>query len=158
MTLCHTSPRRVTCGYAEGACMLMLRSRSHSPSRRKGEPRRGRLAWCTLVGCAVFVGQMSSLERADSAVNYKTNHYRQWAFIQLNNLEEFYCLDTLYFHESRWNPNARNGSHYGIPQGRSKYLANVDGFKQVEWGIKYNYNRYGSMCNALDHYKLKGWH
>ena len=113
MTLCHTSPRRVTCGYAEGACMLMLRSRSHSPSRRKGEPRRGRLAWCTLVGCAVFVGQMSSLERADSAVNYKTNHYRQWAFIQLNNLEEFYCLDTLYFHESRWNPNARNGSHYG---------------------------------------------
>ena len=35
-----------------------------------------------------------------------TNHYRQWAFIQLNNLNEFYCLDTLYFHESRWNPNA----------------------------------------------------
>jgi hypothetical protein len=47
-------------------------------------------------------------------------------------------LDELYHHESRWNPSARNGSHYGIPQGRSTYLARVDGFKQVDWGIKYN--------------------
>jgi hypothetical protein len=91
------------------------------------------------------------------AVN-KTNHYRQWAFIQLNNLDEFYCLDTLYFHESRWNPKAKNGSHHGIPQGRSQWLATVDGYKQVEWGIKYINNRYGSMCNALDHWKRKGWH
>ncbi len=158
MTLCHTSPRRLTCGYANGACMLMLRSRSHSPSRRKGEPRRGRLARCTLVGLALFVGQMFSLERAYSADHYKTNHYRQWAFIQLNDLDEFYCIDELYYKESRWNPNARNGSHYGIPQGRSKYLATASGFKQVEWGIKYNYNRYGSMCNALNHYNIKGWH
>jgi hypothetical protein len=89
---------------------------------------------------------------------YKTNHYRQWAFIKLNNVDEFHCLDELYYHESRWNPLARNGSHHGIPQGRSEYLAKVDGFKQVEWGIKYNINRYGSMCNALDHFKRKGWH
>jgi hypothetical protein len=87
-----------------------------------------------------------------------TNHYRQWAFIQLNNLDEFYCLDYLYFRESRWNSKAVNGSHYGIPQGRSKWLKNANGYQQVEWGIKYNLNRYGSMCKALDHYKLKGWH
>jgi hypothetical protein len=136
----------------------MLPSRSHTPSRRKREPVKGKLARCTLVATALFVGQMLSLERADSAVTDTTNHYRQWAFIQLNNLDEFYCLDTLYFHESRWNPAARNGSHYGIPQGRSKYLATANGYKQVEWGIKYNLTRYGSMCNALNHFKLKGWH
>jgi hypothetical protein len=136
----------------------MLPSRSHTPSRRKREPVKGKLARCTLVATALFVGQILSLERADSAVNYKTNHYRQWAFIQLNNLDEFYCIDELYFHESKWNPDARNGSHYGIPQGRSKYLANANGFKQVDWGIKYNLTRYGSMCKALDHYRLKGWH
>jgi hypothetical protein len=88
----------------------------------------------------------------------RTNHYRQWAFIQLNNLDEFYCLDYLYYRESRWNPNAVNGNHYGIPQGRSKWLKTANGYKQVEWGIKYNMNRYGSMCKALEHYKLKGWH
>jgi hypothetical protein len=136
----------------------MLPSRSHTPSRRKREPVKGKLARCTLVATALFVGQILSLERADSAVIDTTNHYRQWAFIQLNNLDEFYCIDELYFHESRWNPDARNGSHYGIPQGRSKYLANANGFKQVDWGIKYNLTRYGSMCKALDHYRLKGWH
>lgn len=135
----------------------MIRSSSHSPSRRKGEPRRGWLARCTLVGIALFVAQISSLERAESQ-QPKTNHYRQWAFIQLNNLDEFYCLDELYYKESRWNPKAKNGSHYGIPQGRSKYLQRVNGYKQVDWGIKYNKVRYGSMCKALEHYKIKGWH
>jgi len=101
---------------------------------------------------------MFALEKAESQVIHKTNHYRQWAYIQLNNVDEFYCLDELYYHESRWNPSARNGSHYGIPQGRSKYLARVDGFRQTEWGIKYNLVRYGSMCKALDHFKRKGWH
>ena len=136
----------------------MIRSSSHSPSRRKREPRRGLLARCSLVGIALFVAQISSLERAESQILDTTNHYRQWAFIQLNDLDEFYCLDELYFRESRWNPKARNGSHYGIPQGRSKYLQRADGFKQIEWGIKYNLNRYGSMCKALDHFKIKGFH
>lgn len=135
----------------------MIRSSSHSPSRRKGEPRRGWLARCTLVGLALFVAQISSLERAESTIN-KTNHYRQWAFIKLNDLDEFYCLDELYYKESRWNPKAKNGSHYGIPQGRSKYLIKADGYKQVEWGIKYNQMRYGSQCKALQHFKIKGWH
>jgi hypothetical protein len=136
----------------------MIRSRSHSPSRRKGEPPKRKLARCTLVGLALFVAQINSLEIAESKSIHKTNHYRQWAFIKLNNIDEFYCLDKLYYHESRWNPSARNGSHHGIPQGRSEYLRKVNGYKQVEWGIKYINNRYGSMCKALDHFKRKGWH
>jgi hypothetical protein len=120
--------------------------------------RKGKLARCWLVGIALCLANILGFEKAHSVSVDKTNHYRQWAFIQLNNLNEFYCLDTLYFHESRWNPKARNGSHHGIPQGRSQWLATVDGYKQVEWGIKYINNRYGSMCNALDHWKRKGWH
>ena len=136
----------------------MIRSRSHSPSRRKGEPHRGKLARCTLVGLALCISITSSLLIDESVAVDKKNHYRQWAFIQLNNIDEFYCLDELYHKESRWNPLARNGSHYGIPQGRSKWLATVSGYKQVEWGIKYNNHRYGSMCKALHHFKTKGWH
>ena len=127
----------------------MIRSRSHSPSRRKGEPRRGRLARCTLVGLALFIFISSTWLIDESQATDRPNHYRQWAFIQLNNLDEFHCLDELYYKESRWNPLARNGSHYGIPQGRSKWLSTVSGYKQVEWGIKYNNHRYGSMCKAL---------
>ncbi len=138
--------------------MFMLGSRKHSLSKRKAEPPRARLGRCWLFGSALCICITFALLIDESVAVNKTNHYRQWAFIQLNNLDEFYCLDTLYFHESRWNPLARNGSHYGIPQGRSKWLSTVDGYKQVEWGIKYNINRYGSMCNALDHWKRKGWH
>jgi hypothetical protein len=134
-----------------------VRSRSHRLSKPKREPLQGSLARCTLVATLVFIGILC-FEKTNSVAADNTNHYRQWAFIQLNNLDEFYCLDYLYYRESRWNPKARNGSHYGIPQGRSKYLQRVDGYKQVEWGIKYNLNRYGSMCKALDHYKIKGWH
>ena len=136
----------------------MIRSRTHSPSRRKGEPRCGKLARCTLVGLALFVAQIVSLERAESQVIHKTNHYRQYAFIQINNVDEFYCLDELNYKESRWNPRARNGSHYGIPQGRSKYLLKVDGYKQIDWQIKYIEARYSNACNALAHHKLKGWY
>lgn len=107
---------------------------------------------------SLFIALNTAFLKIDSVYANTTNNYRQWAFIQLNNLDEFYCLDELYFKESRWNPNAINGSHYGIPQGKSKYLLKVNGYKQVEWGIKYNMNRYGSMCEALDHYKIKGWH
>ena len=134
-----------------------VRSRSHRLSKPKREPLKGSLARCTLVATLLFL-EVICFEKTNSVAADNTNHYRQWAFIQLNNLDEFYCLDYLYFRESRWNPKARNGSHYGIPQGRSTYLMKVDGYKQVEWGIKYNLNRYGSMCKALDHYKIKGWH
>ena len=136
----------------------MLPSSSHLPPRQKREPQRGRLARCVLVATAVFVAQILSLDKANSDTNYKPMHYRQYILIELNNFTEAYCLIDLYTAESRLNPLARNGSHYGIPQGRSKYLATVGGTKQIDWGIKYNLHRYGSMCNALDHYKRKGWH
>ena len=138
--------------------MRMLPSSSHLPPRQKREPQRGRLARCALVATALFVAQILSLDKANSDTNYKPMHYRQYILIELNNFTEAYCLIDLYTAESRLNPNARNGSHYGIPQGRSKYLATVGGTKQIDWGIKYNLHRYGSMCNALDHYKRKGWH
>jgi len=127
---------------------------AHKATRRA---RQGKLARCWLVGIALFI-VIFCFEKIDSANALSTNTYRQWAFIQLNDVDEFYCLDELYYKESRWNPKAKNGSHYGIPQGKSKYLLKANGYKQVEWGIKYNTVRYGSMCKALHHYKIKGWH
>jgi hypothetical protein len=135
----------------------MIPLNANSLSERKGDLRSRKIARFGLV-ISLFIVINIAFLKDDSVAQDRTNHYRQWAFIQLNNLDEFYCLDELYFRESRWNPKARNGSHYGIPQGRSKYLQRADGFKQVEWGIKYNLNRYGSMCKALEHLKTKGFH
>jgi hypothetical protein len=88
--------------------------------------------------------------------------YKEYAYYALGyDKREYKCLLTLYGKESAWNPNARNGSHYGIPQGRSIYLSKVDGYKQIQWGLKYiqHHRIYkGDVCRALDHWKAKGWH
>ena len=129
----------------------ILNRKAESPAARLGRRR----VWATSLLIAFSLCFLKDYSVAAD----KPMHYKQYAFIQLNHsFTEFYCLDELYHKESRWNPKAKNGSHYGIPQGRSKYLSKVDGYKQVEWGIKYNHNRYGSMCKALDHFKRKGWH
>ena len=86
--------------------------------------------------------------------------FKQYALISLDyDLEQYKCLAILYGKESAWNPNARNGSHYGIPQGRSIYLSTLNGYEQIQWGLSYITHRYDAdTCKALDHWKAKGWH
>jgi len=131
---------------------VILNHKAEPPTAGLGRCR----VWATLLLITfnfVFVKDYSVAKE-----NYKPTHYKQYILIELQNFTEAYCLIDLYTAESRLNPKARNGSHYGIPQGRSKYLATVDGTKHIDWGIKYINNRYGSMCKALEHYKIKGWH
>ena len=131
----------------------ILNRKAGSPTARPGRRR----VWLTLL--LIAFSSCFSKDYSVAKENYKPMHYKQYIFITLNDLDETYCLIELYSKEnSKWDYKARNGSHVGIPQGRSKYLAKVDGVKQIDWGIKYINNRYGSMCKALEHYKIKGWH
>ena len=132
----------------------ILNRKAGSPTARPGRRR----VWLTLLLIA-----FSSCFTKDYSVaavnNYKPMHYKQYILIELQDFTEAYCLIDLYTAESRLNPKARNGSHYGIPQGRSKYLARVDGYKQIEWQLNYIKARYSnSPCIALAHHKIKGWY
>ena len=135
----------------------MIPLNANSLSERKGDLRSRKIARFGLV-ISLFIVINIAFLKIDSVYADTTNNYRQWAFIQLNNLDQFYCLDELNYKESRWNPKAKNGSHYGIPQGRSKYLSRVDGYKQIDWQLKYIERRYSNPCNALQHHKIKGWY
>jgi hypothetical protein len=135
----------------------MLPLNANSLSERKGDLRSRKIARFGLVISLSLVMTLA-FQKNDSVAKETINHYRQWAFIQLNDLDQFYCLDELNYKESRWNPKAKNGSHYGIPQGRSKYLSRVDGYKQIDWQLKYIEKRYSNPCNALAHHKIKGWY
>ena len=101
----------------------------------------------------VFLGA-GSTSTIKEYVDYKTYSLYLLDF----NYQQHKCLLKLYGKESAWKPDAVNGSHYGIPQGRSQYLAKVDGYKQVVWGLSYIGNRYGEPCIALDHWSKYGWH
>ena len=112
---------------------------------------RGVLACIGIALCIMpNAGSTSSKEYVD---------YKTYALYLLDfNYKEYKCLTILYGKESAWNPDAVNGSHHGIPQGRSEYLATLDGYGQVRWGLDYIGHRYGEPCIALDHWRAKGWH
>jgi hypothetical protein len=85
--------------------------------------------------------------------------YKEYALYLLDfNYKEHKCLTILWGKESAWNPLASNGAHYGIPQGKSEWLRQQDGWTQVVWGLNYIGNRYGEPCQALDHWRLYNWH
>jgi hypothetical protein len=72
---------------------------------------------------------------------------------------QYQCAYKLYMAESKFDSRANLGSHYGIPQLRNKKLKNLDGYTQIDWGIRYVKARYsGNYCLAWDHFKDKGWH
>jgi hypothetical protein len=72
---------------------------------------------------------------------------------------QYQCAYALYMAESKFDSRARNGSHYGIPQLRNEKLLRLDGFTQLDWGIRYVSHRYsGNYCLAYKHFKDKGWH
>ena len=112
---------------------------------------RGVLACIGILLCIMpNAGSTSSKEYVD---------YKTYALYLLDfNYKEYKCLTILYGKESAWNPDAVNGSHHGIPQGRSEYLSTLDGYGQVRWGLDYIGHRYGEPCIALDHWRAKGWH
>ena len=90
--------------------------------------------------------------------------YKEYALHLLNyDYVQHKCLTKLYGKESAWNPKAignLSGTKrvYGIPQGKSAWLKDQDGYSQVRWGLSYIEHRYSTPCNALDHWKAKGWH
>lgn len=120
------------------------------------EPLRG-VARGVLVAIGISLCIMPYADGTDlSAIKMTPKQYAR--FYLSPSLLEYKCLAQLYGKESAWNPNASNGSHYGIPQGASTYLLIATPFEQVRWGIRYNEARYGSMCGAWEHWVKYGWH
>ena len=128
---------------------------AQSPSGAHRDPLR-RVGRGVLVAIGIALCIMPD---AGGAKPIQYVSYKEYAYYALGyNLKEYKCLSILYGKESAWNPAAVNGSHYGIPQGRSVWLRDQDGYTQIQWGLKYIGNRYGEPCIALDHWKAKGWH
>lgn len=73
--------------------------------------------------------------------------------------EQFQCYNWLIFEESRWDYKARNGSHYGLGQMRSKWYGTLNPYKQIDAHLDYIKHRYnGDVCKAYKHWERKGWH
>ena len=174
-TLCKVkeTTRRLTCGFANGfdrrgtlsACDRLLK-----PERK---PRRGELASSLAVAfglllCLLLIESpviTVDTAKAEPKKSIITVTPKAYAKALLNDNKQYSCLVKLYYKESRWNPSARNGSHYGIPQLRNEIMLSKNPLQQVDLGVKYIAHRYGvtannkpNACKALQHLKTKGWH
>ena len=120
---------------------------------------RGRLRRIARGVLLAFGISLFSMQNAGSTSVKEYITYKEYSLYLLDfNIKEYKCLTALYGKESAWNPKARNGSHYGIPQGKSEYLSTLNGYDQVQWGLDYIGHRYGEPCIAWQHFKDKGWH
>ncbi|MEU6821421.1 lytic transglycosylase domain-containing protein [Streptomyces atriruber] len=80
---------------------------------------------------------------------------------------QFAAFDKIVSHESGWNPSATNSSSgaYGLVQAlpASKMASAGADWKtnpetQIEWGLKYMNDRYGSPVGAWNHWQANGWY
>ena len=127
-----------------------------SLSKAHREPLRG-----VARGVLVAIGiALCFMPNAGSAIPMQPELTpREYASILVDDKKQMKCLGLLWGKESAWNPNAVNGSHYGIPQGRSIYLKTATIEQQIKWGLKYIHNRYDyDTCKAWQHWKDYNWH
>ena len=136
----------------------MIRSRQVFALKAKTRARKAQLARCWLVGGALFVLQTFALDTAKSQ-ELKINTLKQITFHKLDySFDEFYCINELWYRESRWNYKAKNprSSAFGIPQILG--LKTKDPIKQIDRGLAYIKHRYLTACNALAFHDRKGWY
>jgi hypothetical protein len=122
-------------------------------------PKRGRIAgpsakvrtaYC--LSLMLLALQAISIQSSKADMNLKLYAYNKMDW------SEFQCYNWLIHKESRWNPKARNGSHYGLGQMRSTWYRDLSPKKQIDAHIKYLRHRYADACDALNHLETRGWH
>jgi hypothetical protein len=90
--------------------------------------------------------------------NSQTNALKLYAHSRIIDAKQYQCIEMLWTKESNWNPAARNGSHYGIPQMKNVKLRSMDGYTQIDWGLRYIKGRYQTPCKAWAFFKANGYH
>ena len=143
----------LTCGFnngldSDGTLTAQSPSRAHrDPLRRVG---RGVLV---AIGITLFTPAY-----ADAPDGFKRLTIKEYAAVLVDDKYQMSCLSKLYGKESAWQSDAVNGSHYGIPQGRSEYLKDALPEQQIQWGLKYIHNRYGTPCKAWEFFQKNNYH
>jgi hypothetical protein len=111
------------------------------------------------IGISLSIATPLDAQASNQAIRY----VKDLADYQLTEKQEK-CHNAIVYRESRWDPKAKNGSHYGLYQGKSKSLKNANTVKQWWWYWYYVSHRYGvteydepNYCKALHHLRVKGW-
>jgi Transglycosylase SLT domain len=142
------------------------------PQERPGADRRPpgrstarRVAFLGLLTAALALAGAPVATQASAATAVQA--YKNHALAGLGgNTTQLSCLDRLWTAESGWNPNAQNptSSAYGIPQFLNSTWASTGIAKtsnpnrQIDAGLIYIRNRYGTPCGAWAFWSSHRWY
>ena len=150
-----TLPKRAQLIHILATYLTRLLPSSSASERLKACSSLRRLAvrgaLCLFLGSIVL--QMQPAQAATQA-----DQYRLYAHSRIVDWKQFNCFVKIIHKESRWNPLAKNGSHFGLGQMRSQWYRNLDPYRQIDQTIKYITNRYHLPCKAWEFHKRKGWY
>lgn len=92
------------------------------------------------------------------AANYSIDHLKLYAHSRILDYKEFQCFNRIITKESRWSYTAKNGSHFGLGQMRSKHYRDLDPYRQIDATLKYITNRYETSCKAWAFHQVRNYY
>jgi hypothetical protein len=118
---------------------------------------RGRIDLMGKLFAFTAMLSITSIPAAESA-NYSIDHLKLYAHSRILDYKEFQCFNKIITKESRWSYVARNGSHYGLGQMRSKHYRDLDPFRQIDASLRYITNRYQTPCKAWEFHQERNYY
>ncbi len=133
------------------------------PSTLVGEPVHRLARKRCLVVLGVLCVMVMTPANATNEVKQNTSidSLKLYAHSRIVNYKQFQCFNQLITKESNWRVEAinPNGNHFGLGQMRNTKYRNLDGYRMIDWSLRYIAHRYsGSSCNAYAHWQKHGWH
>ena len=123
----------------------------------EADSARGRIDLMGKVYAITAVLSITSISAAEST-NYSIDHLKLYAHSRILDYKEFQCFNKIITKESRWSYVARNGSHYGLGQMRSKHYRDLDPYRQIDASLRYITNRYQTPCKAWVFHQSNGYY
>ena len=123
----------------------------------EADSARGRIDLMGKVYAITAVLSITGILNANAA-NYSIDHLKLYAHSRILDYKEFQCFNKIITKESRWYYLAKNGSHFGLGQMKSKHYRDLDPYRQIDATIKYITVRYQTPCKAWAFHQQRNWY
>ena len=132
-------------------------------SRLADEPvhRVARARCLVLLAGLCIVGTIPATAAQEVKQTTSIDALKLYAHSRIVSEIQYNCFNKLITKESNWRVEAinPNGNHFGLGQMRNTKYRNLDGYRMIDWSLRYVAHRYsGSSCKALAHWAKHGWH
>jgi hypothetical protein len=113
-----------------------------------------------LMGALYVLTAITSITSIPTATakSYSIDHLKLYSHSRILDYKEFQCFNKIITKESRWNYLAKNGSHYGLGQMRSKHYRDLDPYRQIDASLKYITIRYQTSCKAWAFHQKRNYY